>query len=166
MNHVVSCRSKAKVFSKGIFQGTSPQLRVIKFFSGLLLYLIRLIRNVGKISRIYLFISYQIFQESFLQEKIWATVRGGIVRGGNCHVAYRKINILLALLHKVMHFYQVNPSIHLLLQSRGVDVNKRTATKHSYSLIQGMRFGHYMDSCLFSFSFIGHILAEIKICPF
>ena len=42
---------------------------------------------------------------------------------------------------------------------RGVDVNKRTATTHSYSWLLRLRFGHYMSSCFFSFSFIGHILA-------
>ena len=44
--------------------------------------------------------------------------------------------------------------VHLLL--RGVDVNKRTVTTPSCNLLMGIRFGH---SCLFVFSFIGHILA-------
>ena len=30
---------------------------------------------------------------------------------------------------------------------RGVDVNKRTVTTHSYSLLKGKTFGHYMSSC-------------------
>ena len=34
-------------------------------------------------------------------------------------------------------------------QFRGVDFNERTVT------IRGLKFGHYMSSCLFSFSFIG-----------
>ena len=37
---------------------------------------------------------------------------------------------------------------------RGVDVKKRTETTHSYNI----RFGHNISNCLFSFSFIDHIL--------
>ena len=48
--------------------------------------------------------------------------------------------------------------------TRGVDVKKRTVTMHSYSVLQGIRFGHYMSCCLFSFSYIGHILDSIQIC--
>ena len=44
-------------------------------------------------------------------------------------------------------------------RKRGVDSYKRTVTTHSCSSLKGVRFGHYMSSCLFSFSFIGHILA-------
>ena len=32
---------------------------------------------------------------------------------------------------------------------RGVDVNKRTVTTYIFNLLQGIRFGHYMSSCLF-----------------
>ena len=46
-----------------------------------------------------------------------------------------------------------------IVQTRGVDVHKRTVTMHSCSLLQGIRFGHNISSCLFSFSFFGHILA-------
>ena len=35
--------------------------------------------------------------------------------------------------------------------SRGVDINKRTVTSHSYSLL----FGHYICSCLFSWPLLG-----------
>ena len=38
-------------------------------------------------------------------------------------------------------------------QAREVDANKRTVTKYIH------RTGHNMSSCLFSFSYIGHILA-------
>ena len=43
--------------------------------------------------------------------------------------------------------------------ARGVDFYKRTVTTHFCSLLLGIRLGHFMSSCLFSFSFIGHILA-------
>ena len=32
---------------------------------------------------------------------------------------------------------------------RGVDSNKRTVATHSYSLLLGIRIGHYMSNCLF-----------------
>ena len=41
---------------------------------------------------------------------------------------------------------------------REVDVNERTVTTNSYSLLLVIRFGHYMSNCLFSF------LAIVKIC--
>ena len=50
-------------------------------------------------------------------------------------------------------------SLHVLqlIQVRGVNVNKRTVTTHSYILRYGIRLGHFMSRCLFSFAFIGHI---------
>ena len=43
---------------------------------------------------------------------------------------------------------------------RGVDVNKRTATTHCYSLLQGRCFGQNMTSYVyFRLSLFGHILA-------
>ena len=38
---------------------------------------------------------------------------------------------------------------------RGVDINERNVTTHSYSLAQGIRFGNYMSSYLFYLSSIG-----------
>ena len=49
-----------------------------------------------------------------------------------------------------------------LVSTRGVDVNKRTVTTHSFSL--WYIFGHHKNSCLFFFNFIGHIMVYIKIC--
>ena len=43
--------------------------------------------------------------------------------------------------------------------ARGVDVNKRTATTHYYSLLYGIRFGYYIQAAVYIFSVIGHILA-------
>ena len=51
------------------------------------------------------------------------------------------------------------PYLLSLSRSRGISVNKRTVTRHSCSLLWGIRIGHIMSSCLFSFSLIGHILA-------
>ena len=34
-------------------------------------------------------------------------------------------------------------------QTRGVDVNKRSVTTHSCSLLYSIRFGHFMSSCLY-----------------
>ena len=56
-----------------------------------------------------------------------------------------------------------NPRAYEMEYNRGVDDNKRTVTTLSCTWQQGIRFGHYMSSCQFSFSFIGHILAYIKI---
>ena len=50
-----------------------------------------------------------------------------------------------------------------LAKFKGIDVKKRTVTTYACSLLYGIRFGHYMGSCLFSFNFIGPILAYIKI---
>ena len=55
------------------------------------------------------------------------------------------------------------PSHHYQHWTRGVDVNKRTATTHSCRLLQGIKFDYFKCSCLFSHSFIGHILAQMKI---
>ena len=44
-----------------------------------------------------------------------------------------------------------------LKNTRVVDVKKRTATTHSCTFLYGIRFGHNMSNCPFSFSFIGHI---------
>ena len=49
----------------------------------------------------------------------------------------------------------------ILIQPRGLDVNKRTVTMHPYSLLKRDKFGHYTISHLFSFSFLAtswHIL--------
>ena len=43
-------------------------------------------------------------------------------------------------------------------ESREVDVNKRTVATHFYSLLQRIRFDHFIF-----FSFLGHILTQIKI---
>ena len=32
-----------------------------------------------------------------------------------------------------------------IYKTRGIDVNERTVTRHSYSLLNGKRFGHYMS---------------------
>ena len=45
--------------------------------------------------------------------------------------------------------------------TRGVDVNKRTVTKHSNSLSKAITIGHIMIKCLFSLSIVGHILTSM-----
>ena len=47
----------------------------------------------------------------------------------------------------------------LVRSRRGVNVYKRNVATHSSKCIFGIRFGHYMSSCIFSLSIIGHILA-------
>ena len=45
---------------------------------------------------------------------------------------------------------------------RGVDVNKRTVTTNFYSL-KGIRFGHNMSSCLFSFSVLATSWPKLRL---
>ena len=67
-----------------------------------------------------------------------------------------------SLLAHSSHLYNNTHSVKIALK-REVDVDKRTVTTHSYSLLNRIRFGLYMNSCLFAFCFIGHFLAQIKI---
>ena len=79
-------------------------------------------------------------------------------------VQYKRNNMKLICCSKTSTFFRsclnfcvriwlLSSSSQLVQLARGVDVNKRTVTTHSYSQLQRIKFGHFIGSCLFSLSF-------------
>ena len=90
---------------------------------------------------------------------------------GNCFKFFilLKLNEVAYMMNETVYLESVlilgAPRILLLFHTRGVDVTKRTETDaFSCSLLLGIRCCYCMSGCPFSFSFIGHIFAKIKIC--